>query len=257
MRPSTSGDSSSRRLRLDSLAEIALWSVSLRGSEAALERTGKTRVATADFGRIATSDPETSTHKLWRVGGYGARDQRALYEVVRASRGVADTRNVRPWMDRQNLDEISRSRNVIRDRNPQQEALLCAVTALASSAARELRSKLATAAGSIPSVVASDIEFSSGNVFTASSLVFGSAVRHEHIVTATITVYGNIGGLAARTLGATAVSGEVREFGGAAEGFEVPVECSPDAATFRIRDHVFEDALRDAQVRLFERGRPE
>lgn len=154
-----------------------------------------------------------------------------------------------------NLDDIRRSRNHVRDHIQQQEALLAAITALASSAAGELRSKLATAAGSIPSVVTSDIEVSSGNLFAASSLVFGSAIRQEHIVTATITVYGNIGGPASTTLGATAVSGEVREFGGDGEVFEVPVECYSDAATLRIPAHAFENALRDARFRLAERSR--
>jgi hypothetical protein len=146
--------------------------------------------------------------------------------------------------------------NEWRNRSSQQEAFVAGVNALASSAVVELRSKLATAVGSIPSVVASAIEFSSDGGPTASSLVFGSAVGSEHIVTATITVFCSVGEHAAATLSATAMSGEVRELGGDGEVFELPVECHPNAPSLRIPDGEFKSALRGARARLNQRARP-
>lgn len=143
-----------------------------------------------------------------------------------------------------------------RNRSSHQQAFIAGVNALASSAVVELKSKLATAAGSIPSVVASAVEFSSEGGLTASSLVFGSAVgREDVVITAAMTVCCSFGEHAAPTLSATALSGEVRELGGDGEVFELPVECHPNAPSLRIPDIEFKSALRSARARLTQRAR--
>jgi hypothetical protein len=142
-----------------------------------------------------------------------------------------------------------------RNRSSHQQAFIAGVNALASAAVVELKSKLATAAGSIPSVVASAVEFSSEGGLTASSLVFGSAVGREDVVTAAITVCCSFGQHAAPTLSATALSGEVRELGGDGEDFELPVECHPNGPSLRIPDVEFKSALRNARARLTQRAR--
>jgi hypothetical protein len=144
--------------------------------------------------------------------------------------------------------------NEQRNRAQHRDSVAVAVNALASVAIEELRSKLATAVGSIPSVAATEIEFSGCDGLTGSSLVLGSAVGPEHIVTAMITVFCPVDGAGAITsLGATSLSGEVREFGGDGEAFQVPVECYPQLTVLRIRGHLFERALRAARIRLEER----
>ena len=145
--------------------------------------------------------------------------------------------------------------NEWRNRSSHQQAFVTSVNALASAAVVELKSKLATAAGSIPSVAASTVEFASEGGLTASSLVFGSAVGHDDVVTAAITVCCSFGEHAAPTLSATALSGEVRELGGDGEVFELPVECHPNAPLFRIPDAEFKSALRSARARLTQRAR--
>jgi hypothetical protein len=125
---------------------------------------------------------------------------------------------------------------------------------LADVASSELRSKLAKAAGSIPSVAASEINFSDDESPTASSLIYGSAVCPPYIVTATMTISCLVGGSEnGGSLAATPVYADIREFGGDSEIFEVPVDFFADKATLHIRGDLFETAVKQARARLIER----
>jgi hypothetical protein len=134
-----------------------------------------------------------------------------------------------------------------------QDAHLHALRMVADIASSQLRSKLAKAAGTIPTVTSSGISISDDRSPTAFLLIYGHAVCPPYIVTATITISCPVDNSADGTsLAATPVCADIRTCGGNSEEFEVPVEFFADTRTLSIRNDRFQAAFKKARARLSE-----